>query len=492
MQVRFSVYSKQLVFFIVFILICVGVYFAITKNIIFGSISDVMELNSSRGTYNMQMSIMSDGKVQVGGKIDNSLINASDDYDLFKYVVFSQEGIYANELNVVVDLPKPVSGINEISPRVYAVHGVGGTDTRMQNPQQIIFSAYDLTPGSTFTIELQLPKGYLELPWYKELVYGLKNLPLYFWILLSTIPLAVTLIILFYAYHKTSHGWVGIRTKELRQEPPGKLSPAEAGALFYGKINSRSIAATFISLAQRGIIQIVDRGEYFTFFRSNNSVEGLSNYEMLLLDKIFIKDQRTASIEDVNLRIAGHVFSRKIAQVYLEIYNNLYIKGYFFENPTKFQSGYKRVGYIMFFVGIVGFVINMLSVGAISYFLLIWFSIIIGAMFIVKISPQLPVKSKIGFETTKELYAYRNYLKSSEPYEFSYEAQMIYERNLPYAIALGCEKEWTLRFIKFPFRMPNWIVTENGAILIEDVLKEVVPFIDFVSYRLASVKEPTA
>ncbi len=491
MQIRFGVYKKQLIFFIALLVVCIGVYFLISKNIIFGSISDVMDLDSSRGTYNMHMAIMSDGKVQVGNKVDDTLINPNEDYDLFKYIVFSQEGIYANELNVTVDLPKPVNNISEISPRVYAVHGVAETSTRMVNSQQIIFSAYDLTPGSTFTIELQLPKGYVQLPWYKELIFGLKNLPLYFWILISVIPLLITLAILFYAYHKTSHGWVGIRTKDEKKCAPGNLTPAEAGALFYGKISSRSIAATFVSLAQRGVIQIVDRDEYFTFFRSNHDAKNISNYENLLLDKVFIKDQHKASIEDVNLRIAGHVFSRKIAQVYLEIYNNLYAKGYFLQDPARFQSGYKRVGYIMFFIGIMGFVINIFTLGAVSYFLFIWFSIIVAAMFIIKISPQLPIKSKVGFDTTKDLYAYRNYLKSNKPYDFSYDAQTIYEKNLPYAIALGCEKEWTLRFIKFPFRIPNWIVTEKGTLLIEDLLNEVVPFIDFVSYRLTSVKEPT-
>lgn len=491
LQVRLGIYSRQLVFFIVLILVSIGLYFAITNNLIFGSIRDVVDLSYSRGTYNMQMTVMPNGKVQVGNKVDDAIISPSEDYDLFKYVVFSQEGIYANELNVTVDLPKTISSLNEVTPRVYAVHGVGETKIKLQNPQEIVFSAYDLAPGSTFTIELQLPKGYVELPWYKELFFGLKNLPLYFWILISVIPLILTLVILFYSYHKTSNDWHGIKTNKIQQNVPDNLTPAEAGALFYGKISSRSIAASFVSMAQRGVIQIVDRENYFTFLRSGNATNVLNNYEKLLLDETFVEEKRNASIEDVNMHIAGHIFSRKIAQAYLEIYNNLYEKGYFLQDPNKFQSGYKRVGYIMFFVGIAGFAANIIAAGAINYFLLIWFSIIVASTFIVKISPHLPIKSKSGFLVSQELYAYKNYLTSKEPYEFSYNAQAIYEKNLPYAIALGCEREWTMRFIRYPFQLPSWIITDRRAIVIEDVLKEVVPFIDFVSYRLASVKEPT-
>lgn len=491
MNIKFGLHAKQFIFFIVLMVVAGVLYFLIANQYIFASLSDVMEVNYSQGAYNLPMVIKSNSDVQVADTVDKKIIQSKEDYDLFRYVVFSDEGIYADNLNVEVKLPKPISSIDELKPRVYAVHGVGSTDYYLRDPQTITFTAQNLIPTSTFTIELSLPKGFVDLPWNKELVYGLSHLPILFWFIISKIPLVLTLVVLFYLYHKTSRDWLVPKTKEIRKNIPSDLNSAEASVLVNNKITSRSIASIFVDLANKGKIQIIDRGNYFTFYKTSQNVSDLKKYERILLDKVFMPQTKRATVEDVELRISRHVFSRKIAQVYLEIYKSLYDKGYFTRDPNKFQSGYARFGHAMFFVGILGFILSIIYLADIPYFLLVWFSLVTASVFVIKISPQLPLKTNYGLGKAKKWQAYKNFLKLDKPYGYSLNAQQMYERGLSYAVAFGCEREWTKRFLRYPFRLPNWFVTRKDTVLLEDILDEVVPFVYFVSHKLTEIKEPT-
>ncbi len=492
MDIKIGLHTKQFLFILGLAIVGGVIYYLIANQYIFASLSDVMEVSYSQGTYNLPMVIESNSNVIIADTLDKNVIEPEENYDLFKYVVFAREGIYADELNVSVKLPKPISDISELKPRVYAVHGVGDTKYYLSDPQTIIFQAKGLVPSATYTIELSLPKGYVEMPWNKKLIYDLDNLSIYYWAVIGLIPLVITMIILFYLYHKTSQDWMLSKSKEVVTEFPDDLTPAEASVLVNNTISSRSIAAIFVSLACRGKIQIIDQGEYFTFLKSSQNSNDLEDYEKILLDKVFMEGNKRASVEDVDLRISRHIFSRKIAQVYLDIYDSLFKKGYFTKDPNRFQSIYARFGYIMFFVGILGFVLNMIFLTEVPYFLIVWFSLVIVSVFIIKISPRLPIKTKYGFEQAKKWQAYKNFLILNKPYSYSMNAQAKYEEGLPYAIAFGCEEAWTKRFLRYPFRLPNWFITRKDQVLLEDILNEIVPFVYFVSHKLTQIREPVS
>lgn len=490
MNLKVGLYSKQIIFFIILTIFASILYYLIANNYIFGSIGDVLDLNVSRGVYTLPISIKQNSKVQIANQIKNNVIEPQENFDLFKYIVFSQEGIYANQIEVIVDLPKAINSIEELKPKTYAVHGVSFTDYYLKDKDTIVFLAYDLNPGSTFTIEMELPKNYVSIPWDKNLIYKLKNLSLYSWIAIGFIPLIITLIVLFYLFYKTSKEWIIAKNNLILETPPSALSPAASGVLINNKISSKMIAATFLDLAQKGIIKIVDHEDYFTFYRNNFTKFNLKEFEKILINKIFDEEKKSSTIEDIEMRIAKHIFSRKIAQVYLQIYEELKNNNYFIKDPNKYHSMYKKIGYSLFFISIIGFILSMIFLNSIPYFLIVWFGAIISSIFIIKIAPQLPIRSLKGNEETKKWFAFKNFLTNKKSYGYSYNAQTIYEKYLPYAVAFGVEKKWTKRFARAPFRMPIWLESTKNTVLIEDMLNEIVPFINFVSSKLAQIKEP--
>lgn len=490
MQLKIGFYSKQMIFFILLILISGILYYLIANNYIFGSIGEVLDLSTSRGTYTLPINIKPNSSVQIANITKNNLIEPYENFDLFKYVVYSQEGIYANQVQTIVSLPKPISSINELKPKIYAVHGVGSTNYYLQNPSTIVFEAYNLSPSATFTIEMEFPKNYLNIPLSKQIIYNIKNLSIYYWILIALIPLLITFVILFYLFRKTSKEWLIAKNNLTLELPPSNLSPAAAGLLINNKISSNLIAATLLDLARIGKIKIVDHGEYFTFYKISNSAEDLKNFEKILLNKIFGEKNISSSMEDIEMRIAKHIFSKKIAQVYLDIYEEVKNKEYFIKNPTSYQNFYKKLGYSLFFIGLIGFIFSMIYISYIPYVLIIWFSIIISSIFIINISPKLPARTEKGFEETKKWFAFKNFLTLKKPFAYSYESQNVYEKYLPYAVAFGIEKQWTKRFSKTPFKLPQWLETNKNTLLIEDMLNEIVPFVEFVSSKLTQIKEP--
>ena len=68
----------------------------------------------------------------------------------------------------------------------------------------------------------------------------------------------------------------------------------------------------------------------------------------------------------------------------------------------------------------------------------------------------MPRKTPAGAEAAAKWRAFRNYLASIERYEKLDEAQGIFDRYLPYAIAFGLESSWVDKFSRVPTASPGW------------------------------------
>lgn len=491
MNLKIDFNFKKFLFFIAIFIVGFLVYSFVSNQLISASVSEVATVNYATGGYDIPISIMPNGKVKIADKYDDKVLNVEKDYDLFKYVAYSKDGLYVNNLRIIINLPKGVKDINYLNPRVYAVHGAMEGTYKMLDENTLVFETTNLTPNATYTVELELPKGFVNMPWDKELLYSLKNLSIGSWIILGNVPFLITLAVLFYIYHLYSKDWNKIKTDEISDTLPSDLNSAEAGALVNGKISSRAIAAILLDMAYKGVIKIVDKGEFFTFYLTGKNISDLRNYEKILINKLFEEKNKRSSEEDIDIRISKHVFSRKIAQIYIDIYENLDKKGYFIQNIDKYQSSYKRIGYFMFFFGILGFLINLIYYIDFPYMLIPWFSIVISSIFIIKLSSRIPRKNELGLAETKKWIMFKNFLAQKKEFGYSYEAQGVYEKYLPYAVSFGVERQWSQRFARYPFVLPNWLLMSKKVVKIEDILNEILPFVEFISSKLSQIKEPT-
>jgi len=213
----------------------------------------------------------------------------------------------------------------------------------------------------------------------------------------------------------------------------------------------------------------------------------LQVFEEILLDKIFLPSQKIADSQDVEERASRHLFSRKIALIYLDIYKYASDLGFFAQPPAQLHLKYRVFGIIVFFIGLSGYVLYAIFGDEPKILLFAWLVLIAEGMMIIKTAPSITNYTALGKRSATDWARFRNFLSSSEPFRGSEEKFLEF---LPFAIAMGAESSWSARFIQNNFILPKWydaIVKIDG---VEAFAKSLIPVIDYIADTFNLSSEP--
>src|SRR5215204_6594325 len=249
---------------------------------------------------------------------------------------------------------------------------------------------------------------------------------------------------------------------EFIPDPPDNLPPGVIGALLDEQVDQRDIVATLVDLGQRGVLRIdrtegqgiFGRGGDFTLTALQDEPKVL-RFERELLEALF--GSKVKSGEHVSLSEVKGRFAAAQPQIQRHLYDELVERGYFTVSPERTRGRWKSIGVFALIVAIVGGCIATSSLAKIApvIFLPIVALVAIG-LIIVVMSRFMPRKAPAGAEAAAKWRAFRNYLASIERYEKLDEAQGIFDRFLPYAIAFGLESSWVEKFSRVPTASPGW------------------------------------
>ena len=445
-------------------------------------------------TRQAQVVVGSNGLVTIDGKKTDSLYIQPDYYEV-RMVVLDKPGEYIGKMVVTMTLPKPVQK-NQISQIVYAIHGIGSYQTYMTSPTTLVYEATDISSESTLSISAHLPKNSLTPPLSKRVLYYITNVPAKVYAGIAiTIPLITLMIMLTMVVRRRRDQIVSLNVAPSEVLPEGNIPPAVAGVLLDGQVGPREIAATLIDLANRGYLFITQDNGYFTFGKRKSldlaNLPELRLYERILLSKIFTSKNYKSTKEDVEMRVGNHIFSRKIAQVFLEIYNEATRLGYFVQNPAVIHRRWKYTGIVLFFLGALGFAHNAIFAPDPKFTLIFWVGEMAAAWVIIKISGLMPVRSAAGSRALTGWMAFRRYLKLEQPIEAGANINETFNNYLPYAIVFGVEADWAKRFLQTSFVLPTWFESFNQVNSLEDYIGGLYPIISFSSQILANAHDPT-
>lgn len=493
MQISFGIYRRKLIFFALAFVALGAIFYFLYNQFSYASINDVA-VPSYSGHYSIDVNINKNGKVLVNGTAQNRLLSMGKNSDELRYIAADKEGIYINQLDIFIHLPEAID-TSKISQNIYAVHGVEAYDYRIVDSQTLLFTGYNLSPASTFTIVAELPKGIVNFSFWQKALFYLTNIPGWAWLAISIILPVIALLVLLIMFSQKIADWKKQKPKEILKSPPNDLTPAEAEVLMEGKVSARSIAATLLDLASRNYIQISSHGKNFTFIKKKSidmtgSNQDLKPFEKILLSKIFNENELESTAQDIQVRIGRHIFSRKIAEVYLEIYESISKKGYFLENPSRVHARFHLAGLIFFFIGLAGFIFGIFLAPDPKFYLLFWVGMIASALIIIRLSGELPIRTQSGQNAVYQLLKFKNYLTDSSPIDYSGGVQEIFEKYLPYAVSMRAETEWANRFLEHPFHSPDWYNSTKSVVILEDFVNGIFPVIGFVAKELAASREP--
>ncbi len=450
----------------------------------------------------LNIALQDGGTTTVNGQVMSGLVRFESVRQVFDYQAYLKDGSFVDQLTTSVTVPRAVS-VGQLVARHTGSYGVM-TESPIITGSTVTYVARNLTPDATYRLELVMPPGTVQPSLLGRLSDSIRNLSPLWWLGIALgLPL-LALLVLLGMFAAALRSWRGPAvTEELATVPSHDrtaVPPALAAIIVSGKVSPRALAATLLDLASRGYIQVVHHQAGFTFGKrkaldlagAEPSGLALAPFERLLLDKIFRADAIKSSGADIQVRLGAHLFSRKVAQAYLLMYDAAVARGWFVRSPQVIYRGYRSLSLGVIALAVLGFLASLL-VGPEPYFYLLgWAGLFFVGLLMYEITPLLPRRTRAGDEQYRQWLAFRNYLTSARRIDSVAGAQALYTQHLSYAVALGVEVEWTERFLGSPFHVPDWYTSAENVVVIEDFANSIFPIVGSVAADFARVREPNA
>lgn len=449
------------------------------------------------GQSRVMIDLAKNGSSTINGKHVASIVEERPSGQRVTYIATDAQGQFIDHLLVVINLPTAITQ-DQVLLNAIGAYGVGASTYQLVSPTQIQYEVTGLGPQAIYTIEADLPDGYFNLPFTQQIGPTLEALPVGFWLTIGLVFPVLALLILGVLVQRSTAEWRHtIGKAKQRETPPNNLAPALAGVILGGKMNARMLAATLIDLAERNYLIISNHGNSFTFGKRRGVSDvtttpgDLAPFEVQLMDKLFLPTALRSTQSDIDVRLGHRLFSRKIASVYLEVYDQLTSAGYFHDNPSAIWQRYRTIGITLFFVALAGFSLTLIFTSAPKYPLISWVGLMIASLIVMRGAPLLPRRTPKGVEALQQWNAFRDWLRSPTTIPNGTDPTT-YRRYLAYAIAFGVEVEWTRRFVGNVFQPPGWLVTPVEFLKIDDFAAQLFPIVGYVATGMAAVRDPNS
>ncbi|HTZ72844.1 MAG TPA: DUF2207 domain-containing protein [Candidatus Aquilonibacter sp.] len=291
----------------------------------------------------------------------------------------------------------------------------------------------------------------------------------------------------------------------VQYEPPDELTPGECGALIDNEVNMRDVTATLVDLAVKGYINIeqvrrdgmmglTHHNDYvFHLKKQPNEWTGLHTHESAMLSGMFLAgdvpisslgpgggfaqqnlDQSFAGGAPQGLQSATPDMSVSLGDMQNRFYvhlpgiktsitDALVDDGYYTHSPDSVRQGYIFTGVIIGFLLVAGS--NFLS-GATQSSKTAWIiaGIATGAV-IAAFGWFMPVHTDKGERALEKVLGFEDFLGRVEgdKIERIEKTPEMFEKYLPYAMALRVDKKWVQQFSSIAMQPPAWFQGYYGT-----------------------------
>jgi hypothetical protein len=236
------------------------------------------------------------------------------------------------------------------------------------------------------------------------------------------------------------------------------LPPAEVGALSDERLDPKDITASIVNLAVRGFVTIREiKTAGFLFDRTDYQLEKVKDadddlplFEKRLLVKLFSGHSREVLVSDLK-----YSFYKNLEELKDAVFRRLRSMGYFRGLPGSVKALYRGIGIGVGFVGggLAAFLQGMAGADpgrAVAAFVLSGLAVFLFA-------PVMPVKTRKGALALKKVKGFEEFLLRAEKDRLERMAdQNLFEKYLPYAIALDVSDRWASAFEGIYQEAPRW------------------------------------
>jgi uncharacterized membrane protein YgcG len=243
------------------------------------------------------------------------------------------------------------------------------------------------------------------------------------------------------------------------------ILPAEAGTLVDERLDPADITASVVHLAVKGHITIeekksrallLSKTDYILRKETKPEWE-LSPFERLLLERIFRDRGSEVHVSDLKRR-----FYTNLEDLRKAVFEGLERTGYFSANPVRVKSRYIRAGFaFLAAAGLLALLGEKLS-GSVSPRAVI--ALALSGGIVILFAPLMPVKTRKGVKALGTVRGFEEFLTRAEKDRLErMNDPNLFEKHLPYAIALGVSDRWARAFDDIYQDPPRWYRSGSGT-----------------------------
>lgn len=391
-------------------------------------------------------------------RANNGLRFFEDHDELYWNVTGDEWDVPIEAASARIELPRTAEGV-----RAIAFNGLYGSTAR---------DAEVTMSGTTIGVTMPKPLGFHEgltavVGWNKGAVteptqtekavgFAGSNWPL-------AIPIAV-FIAMFALWYRTGRDPAALPLT-VQYEPPGGLTPAEAGTLMDGSVDMRDITATMVNLAVGGHLKIEEQEEKkllgllthreYVFHRliPKEEASKLASHELRVLGGLFQHGQRTVRLSELQ-----NEFYADLPAIRSSVFDGLIQRGLYRSRPDQVKSrwlvGAAALGALVVSGGTVG--AAKLNLNPLPVFIAAGLSALIVVLF----AWIMPARTVLGARMLERVRGFEEFLLRVESDRFSrvVKTPEMFERFLPFAMAFGVEQKWARAFQDIYREPPSWYV----------------------------------
>lgn len=245
--------------------------------------------------------------------------------------------------------------------------------------------------------------------------------------------------------------------------PPDGLTPGEAGTLVDNSVDMRDITATVVDLAVRGYLLIEQKEQdhalglwheknyIFHLRKPRDEWTALKPHEQELLEGFFADGRDTVSLADLHNK-----FFKYLPDIKSDIFDSLVSKGYYRRRPDSVRAVYVGAGVVIGFLSVWAAGPIAMTFGMSSLVFLV--AGLISAGIIVGFGWVMPAHTETGTRALEGVLGFEDFLVHVESDRFNrmVKTPEMFEKFLPYAMALRAEKNWSKAFQGICTQPPSW------------------------------------
>ncbi|MDH5588821.1 MAG: DUF2207 domain-containing protein [Gemmatimonadota bacterium] len=249
-------------------------------------------------------------------------------------------------------------------------------------------------------------------------------------------------------------------------EPLAGMTPSEVGTLLDNSPDMRDITAAIVDLAVRGYLRIeeVEVTGLKRFFGKDDwrflprttggPWSGLKAHERTLLEGLFGSE---GAPSPTRLSDLEHKFYRHLPVIQSRIFEALLAARYYHHRPDKVRQGYIGAGVVVAALGMaVGQFADLAGVAPLTPIL----AAILTAVPVFAFGWIMPARTIRGARALEHTLGFQEFLDrvESDRFERMVKSPEMFEKFLPFAMALGAERRWAEAFADIYTEPPSWYV----------------------------------